>query len=166
MRQLSCLELGSEFLQPIVDKYQERKKEGFVTGPLDADECRDLIIQLLPNYRQSNIVIDALDECDKQTRSKLLSVLATIMESMPDLVKIFISSRDDDDIVLKLNRRPTIRISSKDNSGDIERFVQSEIEKRISSRELLHGKVSESLKGHVIKTLINGADGMFVRYRS
>lgn len=166
VRQLSCLELGSELLQPIVDKYQERKKEGFATGPLDTDECRDLIIQLLPNYRQSNIVIDALDECDKQTRSKLLSVLATIMESTSSLVKIFISSRDDDDIVLKLNRRPTIRISSKDNSGDIERFVQSEIEKRISSRELLHGKVSENLKGHVIKTLINGADGMFVRYCS
>lgn len=164
MRQLSCLELGSELLRPTVDKYQERKREGFATGPLDTDECRDLIIQLLPNYRQSNIVIDALDECDKQTRSKLLSVLATIMESTPNLVKIFISSRDDDDIVLKLNRRPTIRISSKDNSGDIERFVQSEIEKRISSRELLYGKVSENLKGHVIKTLINGADGMFVKY--
>lgn len=148
-----------------MDKYQERKKEGFATGPLDTDECRDLIIQLLPNYQQSNIVIDALDECDKDTRSKLLSVLATIMESTPNLVKIFISSRDDDDIVIKLNRRPTIRISSKDNSGDIERFVESEIDKRISSRELLHGKVSDTLKSHLVKTLINGADGMLVKYR-
>lgn len=147
-----------------MDKYQEREKEGFATGPLDTDECRDLIIQLLPNYQQSNIVIDALDECDKDTRSRLLSVLATIMESTPNLVKIFISSRDDDDIVIKLNKRPTIRISPKDNSEDIERFVQSEIDKRISSRELLHGKVSDTLKGHVIKTLINGADGMLVKY--
>lgn len=140
------------------------KKECFATGPLDPDECRDLIIQLLPSYPQSNIIIDALDECDKETRSKLLSVLATIIASKPNLVKIFISSRDNDDIVLRLNKVPTIRISSKNNSRDIARFVQSEIDTRIARQELLRGKVSNDLRGHIIETLIKGADGMLVRY--
>lgn len=166
VRQLSCPEPGSELLRPVVDKYHEAKKGGFATGPLDPDECRDLIIQLLPSYPQSNIVIDALDECDKMTRSKLLSVLAAIMASKPNLVKIFISSRDDDDLVLRLNKVPTIRISSKDNSEDIARFVQSEIDTRIARRELLRGNVPNDLRDYIIETIIKGADGMLVGYIS
>lgn len=166
VRQLSCPEPGSKLLQPIVDKYYETKKGGFATEPLDPDECRDLIIQLLPSYPQSNIVIDALDECDKTTRSKLLSVLAAIMASKPNRVKIFISSREDDNLALRLNKVPTIRISSKDNSEDIARFVKSEIDTRIAHRELLRGNVTNDLRDYIIETLIKGADGMSVRHTS
>lgn len=149
-----------------MDKYHETKKGGFATGPLDPDECRELIIQLLPSYLQTNIVIDALDECDKKTRSKLLSVLTTIMASKPNRVKIFISSREDDDLGLILNKAPTIRISSKDNSEDIARFVQSEIDTRIAHRELLRGNVPKDLRDYIIETLIKGADGMSVGHSS
>lgn len=162
VKQLSCLEQDSDLLKPIVDKYENAKKAGDVSEPLDLDECRDLIIKLLPSYPQTNIVIDALDECHQGTRSRLISALTAIMETAPgmNLVKIFISSRDNDDIVLKLSKLPNIRIDSADNSGDIREFIRSEVKNRIDNRELLRGNVSSDLRAHVIDTLIQGADGM------
>ena len=47
------------------------------------------------------------------------------------------------------------------NSGDIARFVQSEVDRLISKRLLLDGKVSSSFKRKIIETLTNGAQGMF-----
>lgn len=162
VKQLSYPKLDSGLLNPIVKKYNAAEKAGHTSEPLDLDECRDMIIDMLPSYSQTNIIIDALDECQKETRSRLISALATIMGSTPgtNLVKIFISSRDDDDIFIKLNQLPNIRINPTDNSDDIEKFVQSEINKRIDERELLRGIVSPDLKTHVINTLIKKADGM------
>lgn len=162
VKQLSSLEQDSELLKPIVDKYEQAKKAGDISEPLDLDECRDLITKILPSYRQTNIIIDALDECHRGTRSRLISALTAIMESSPgmSLVKIFISSREDDDIVLKLSKLPNIRIDSADNSEDIGEFIRSEVNNRIDSQELLRGNVSSDLRAHVIDTLIRGADGM------
>lgn len=162
VKQLSSLEQDSNLLKPIVDKYERAKKAGDLSEPLDLDECRDLIIQMLPSYPQTNIIIDALDECDQGTRSQLISALTAIMESAPgtNLVKIFISSRDNDDIVLKLSKLPNIRIDSSDNCQDIGAFIRSEVKNRIDNRELLRGNVSSDLRAHVIDTLIQGADGM------
>lgn len=162
VKQLSSLEQDSDLLKPIVDKYERAKKAGDDSEPLDLDECRELIIQMLSSYPQTNIIIDALDECHHGTRSQLISALTAIMESAPDtnLVKIFISSRDDDDIVMKLSKLPNIRIDSSDNCEDIGKFIRSEVQNRIDNRELLRGNVSSDLRAHVIDTLIQRADGM------
>lgn len=162
VKQLSCFEEHSYLLKPIVDKYETAKKAGELQEPLDLDECHDLIIQMLPSYPQTNIIIDALDECDRGTRSRLMSSLTAIMKSASgtNLLKIFISSRDDDDIVLKLSELPNIRIDSSDNCEDIESFIRSEVKSRVDNQELLRGVVSVALRAYVIDTLIQGADGM------
>ena len=41
------------------------------------------------------------------------------------------------------------------------RFVKSEVQRLISKRLLLDGKVSKNLKARILETLINGAQGMF-----
>ena len=47
------------------------------------------------------------------------------------------------------------------NRADITRFVKSEVQRLISKRLLLDGKVKKNLKGRILETLINGAQGMF-----
>ena len=54
-----------------------------------------------------------------------------------------------------------ISISVEKNSADITRFVESEVQRLISKRLLLDGKVTKNLKGRMLETLINGAQGMF-----
>ena len=49
----------------------------------------------------------------------------------------------------------------ENNTSDIARFVQSEVDRLISKRLLLDGKASPNFKRKMIETLIDGAQGMF-----
>lgn len=77
------------------------------------------------------------------------------------LVKIFISSRDDHDIVLRLQRYPNLDIKSTRNSDDIAAFVKNETERLIEDRKLLQFSDTQTeMKDLVIKRVIEGAKGM------
>ena len=49
----------------------------------------------------------------------------------------------------------------EDNSSDIRRFVQSEVDRLTSKRLFLDGKVAPKLKRKIVETLTKGAQGMF-----
>lgn len=147
---------------PVISAYRESMADGFSSGALSFKRGLGLIITLVNIYPQTTIVIDALDECDPSKRGKFLTSLRTIVNSTTSLVKIFVSSRDDDDIVLRLEKTPNLWIKATDNTGDIKRFVELEVERVIEDGELLRGKVSEKLKQSVITTLINGSHGMYM----
>ena len=83
------------------------------------------------------------------------------MQEAHGLVKLFVSSRDDQDIVCVLNDYPSLHIASDKNQRDIEQFVQAETERLISKRRLLrYSKCKEELKSHIIERVSKGADGM------
>jgi hypothetical protein len=46
------------------------------------------------------------------------------------------------------------------NSGDIGLFVRTEVERAISQKSLLYGKISPESKQKIIETLTAGAQGM------
>ncbi len=49
----------------------------------------------------------------------------------------------------------------ENNKNDIARFVQSEVDRLVTKRLLLDGKVSPKLKRKMVENLTNGAQGMF-----
>jgi hypothetical protein len=153
--------ISSQLPEPIVSIYKQRKAGGFLSGPLALEESRCLIAELIRLSRQTAICIDALDECDKNARGKLLSVLTDLPRSSSKPVKIFVASRDDDDIMLRLDDYPNFDIGSRDNSSDMEQFVHAEIEKCIADKQLLRGRVGPELKAYIISTLISRASGMY-----
>jgi hypothetical protein len=124
-------------------------------------ESTELILALT-NDNPAIIVIDAIDECQPERRHELLNALDHIINKSTNLVKVFVSSRDDIDIVLRLVESPNIFIQASGNGEDIERFVYSEVERSIADRRLLNGRVSDELKNCIISTLIGGASGMLV----
>lgn len=160
VKQLACLEVGTNLQAPIVSLYDTRNKAGFSSGALAFQESLDLIISLTGTYSQTSIVVDALDECDPNKRRKFLDSLQTIITSSSGIVKIFVSSRDDHDIVRRLDGLPNHWIEAKDNQDDIEQFVGSEITRCIDSGDLLNGAVDNRLKGRIIESLTNGSQGM------
>ena len=107
----------------ITDIYKSRSANGFARGPLSIQECLDLVIRLAT--QDTMIVIDALDECDAQLRQTLLSGLTKIVKEASGRVKLFVSSRDDKDIVLRLEDLPNLYITAEHNAGDIHAFIQS-----------------------------------------
>ena len=109
------------------------------------------------------IVIDALDECDPENRTDLLYMLETILRDSPSLVKIFVSSRDDQDIVCHLENYPNLDISSNKNMVDIESFVRAETLSLILKKKLLRSSGNkEALAEKIIYEVTNGASGMLV----
>jgi hypothetical protein len=76
-------------------------------------------------------------------------------------VKIFISSRDDQDIVCHLQEYPSLEIASYRNKDDIARFVRAETKSLIQRRKLLKFSSSkDKLQKFIVDQVIKGADGM------
>jgi hypothetical protein len=161
LEQLSSSEVSEPIREPVARKYAEKKKEAKGRNPekLMLDEAVDVILALLET-NPATIVIDALDECDPNSRRELLDALDTIIHESASLVKVFASSRDDGDIVCELANSPNVFIQASDNKVDIERFVRTQVAEAIKKRRLIKGNVSEQLKGQIIRTLIDGAQGM------
>lgn len=160
-RQLSCLQPGKPLMKPIVDLYKEKEEEGFASGSLEMDECLDLVLQLTAQYPLTTIVIDAMDECNPQKRHKLLEALEKILRGSSSLVKIFVSSRNDQDIVIRLRHYPNLEIDSRRNSDDIARFVHDETERLVKDGKLLRYSTCQAdMKVLIVERVVEGATGM------
>ncbi|GKT70501.1 ankyrin repeat protein [Colletotrichum tofieldiae] len=163
-RQLSAPVAGGPLLDDAVRAYQQREENGFASGPLRLEESKDLIIKLLDRYKDATatIVIDALDECAEASRGRLLELLEDLLETSPCLLKIFVSSRDDQDIVYKLDNYPNLHLSSDRNTTDINHFVQVETVHLISKGELLRSSLNKAeLRDKIVDKLTCNAHGMF-----
>ena len=162
VRQLSCTEPGLPLLSPVIEIY-ERKGQGFSSQGLQIEESRDLITRLIEYYPMTTIVIDALDECDPEKRELLLDTIESLLQdSSLGLLKVFLSSRDDQDISCTLREYPNLDLVSSRNSADIEAFVREETDRLVRKQRLLRNSRSkESLKVLIIEEVARAADGMF-----
>ncbi|KAL7273058.1 hypothetical protein RUND412_004116 [Rhizina undulata] len=159
IKQLSLMGPEGSLPQSVVSVFNDHKSK---SGEMQLSESQKLIASLPENFVQTVIVIDALDECDKESRRQLLNALDIIIKSSAGVIKLFVTSRDADDIALKLEGTPNIYIHSSDNSGDIAAFVRAEVEKCTSEKLLLRGSVRPEIKESIIEKLTSGADGMFL----
>ena len=144
------------------DLYNTRVEDGLAAGPLSLKESASTLIRLTAERGLSHIIIDALDERNRQEREYLLDALSQIMKESTGIVKVFISSRDDMDIVRSLAGGPNVLISAKSNQDDIASFVHMEVDKQIQKKRLLAGHVSENLRHKIKQVLCDQAQGMSV----
>ncbi|KAJ0368502.1 hypothetical protein COL26b_010785 [Colletotrichum chrysophilum] len=161
-RQLAMPQPGGEILDAAVEAYKKFEENAFASKSMTLAQSRELIQKLLESYRGQPItlVIDALDECDKDTRQNLLDALVSLLEA-PTTLKVFATSRDDWDIVKELDKYQNLYLSSDRNSGDINLFVRSETERLVERGSLLWGSTrKEELRDKIIHELISNAHGM------
>lgn len=155
------MEPGKPLMKPTVDLYEKKENEGFASGSLQMDESRDLILQLVENYPLITIIVDAMDECDPHKRREFLEALGTILRDSPSLVKVFISSRNDQDIVLRLKHYPNLEIDSRKNSNDIARFVAVRTKQLVKDGDLLQYSSSPAdMEQLIVMKVAEGAAGM------
>jgi hypothetical protein len=125
------------------------------------DESCALIMQLIEQYPLTTIIIDAMDECDPERRYELLEALEQVLRDSSSLVKIFVSSRDDQDIMFCLRHYPNLEINSQRNGDDIATFVKDQTEQLVRDRKLLRYSTSQKEMKEVITIkVIEGAAGM------
>lgn len=162
LEQLCSLDAETPIRKPLSNAYLARKKEARGRKPekLNLEETVDIILEVLET-NPATIVIDGLDECDPIKRNDLLLALQKIITESNSIVKVFVSSRDDHDLVHHLVNSPNLYIHAADNTEDIMMFIRSRVQGAIRDGKLLCGRVSDRLKDIIIGRLIKEANGMF-----
>lgn len=102
LRQLASSKPDLHVKEPVAKEYEVRKKKAeedcSTLKQLTVEDCTRLILELTADH-PATIIIDALDECDDETRNELLEALDDIISKSAEVVKVLVSSRDDIDIV-------------------------------------------------------------------
>lgn len=102
LRQLASSQSDMPIKKAVVKEYEARKdlaeKDGSALKKLTVEDCTRLIVELA-NSHPLTIILDALDECEEDTRYELLEAFDEIISTSREVVKILVSSRDDVDIV-------------------------------------------------------------------
>lgn len=123
---------------------------------LSTIECETALIELISFYSRTILVLDALDECEMDTRETLARVFHNLVDKGEGTVKIFIASRKEADIEEYLDLRNLVEISTADNKEDIEKYVEEEVAKVGG----IWRSVSAEVKEQVKKTIGEKSDGM------
>lgn len=157
VRQLSTSQDHNEMQRSIVQMYNQKARTGFASGILKLEESQTLLVDLFQLYPQVTLVIDALDECDKKTRSNLIGVLGKMIEKSFKPLKILISSRRDKDIKRHFETGPNLAIEAVDSQDDIATFLDHELG---ADEKFCHDEISSELKNHIRDTLMTKSGGM------
>ncbi|KAJ3546613.1 hypothetical protein NM208_g1914 [Fusarium decemcellulare] len=158
-RQLAEPENRGPLLKAAVDVYEELH-----SGLFSLDSIRNFILRLLESYKSSvvTIIIDALDECQELSQGPLLDCIQDLLRDSPCLLKVFVSSRDDQGICCRLETYPNMYLSSDLNAGDIQFFVQSETRRLVDRGYLLRSSKRKRELGEIIvQKITTSAQGMF-----
>ncbi|QKX62010.1 uncharacterized protein TRUGW13939_09166 [Talaromyces rugulosus] len=134
-------------------RHEVRSKGG---SDLSFNTCKEQLLESVNLYPKTTLVLDALDECEPDSRSRLIDTIEFLLSESKRPLKIFISSRPDGDIRARFLSRPNIEIQATDNQNDIEKFVNAEMVKHP-----LWEKISLSLQEEIIQTLLKRSNGMF-----
>ena len=133
VKQLASKTSSGPFHKAVIGEYEERKKlSPGVTRKLDFKDSYELAKTICDSYAQSLIFIDGLDELDQASSSQLLGALHKLATQSSSLVKIFITSRPDRDIVTTLTGIPTMVIdlaSCKEHGNDMQLIVEERVTK-------------------------------------
>lgn len=119
-------------------------------------ECETALVELINFYSRVTLVLDALDECEIDTREALARILHNIIDKGKGTVKVFIASRKEADIEKYLGLENLVEISTADNKKDIEKYIEEEIAKV----DDIWRSVSAEVKEQVKKTIGEKSDGM------
>ena len=108
--------------------------------------------------RNLTIILDALDECDPDSRLQLVDILSEGIMKSSGRLKLFISSRPDRDIKVRLKSESKLEIDVSKNYDDIAIYVRQQIrDKKPASWQ---SQVKIDLEEQICRTLIDQCQGM------
>lgn len=154
VRQLSTSQNRGAIPRSTVQMYNQK---AFASEKPKLEESRTMLADLFQLYPQTTLVLDALDECDKETRLGFINILDKLIAESSKPIKIIISSRWDRNIKHRFKDGPNLEISAVDNQEDIAMFVKYEI--TASEKFWQHG-ISSQLQRLICDTLVGGSGGM------
>ena len=92
--------------------------------------CDEQLLESVKLYSTTLIVLDALDEMIDEELITLIDHLNDLICKTRDhsVVKLFVSSRPENNIASMFKLIPSIEINSKDNKADIQKYIEEEVD--------------------------------------
>ena len=158
MRQSSDRPGGPLIHSTLKERYDKRR----TVGEVSANEATNIILNTIVGHSVTYIMVDALDECDRQRREFLIDCLKTILTKSSSVVKVFVTSRDNhQDIAWSMEGFPALYIDASRNQADIDRYVQYSVTNAVAKRKLLPTEqVTKDLQQMIENSLRESAAGM------
>ncbi|RAH65554.1 uncharacterized protein BO66DRAFT_442961 [Aspergillus aculeatinus CBS 121060] len=158
-----CTGGAKTFVKGVVDRYNDLQT---ASSSPDREDCISLLVGIVKQSRQTNIIIDGIDELGvDDDRNELLQTSKKVAdESSPTGVKIFISSRDHVNISTLMDEIWQVRwelLIDQQNQQDIDRFITSRV-RTLEKSLFLSSPIPEDVKNEVESTLKQRASGMFL----
>lgn len=166
LRQLAVSRKGDDICiqQCLRQIYDEKEEEGFASNNIRWDDCRRLLHELVNLYPHTVLVIDALDECNEETRGELVALLDELVNQPSRPVKVFISSRKYHDIEHRFGQGSSVDLSTihDHNIQDITKYVNEGIQSIQRTWKAEGCPMSLDLSREIRQKLIAGSSGMQV----
>ncbi|KAH8589100.1 hypothetical protein B0O99DRAFT_637695 [Bisporella sp. PMI_857] len=143
----------------IFQKWKQNHKQHELTN----EEIEVLLSDMIRinGSTQTTIIIDALDEIDRETFSQVVEVLENLIDGGSGLVKVFVSSRPEHYIESALRSWARIEVEKKLTAPDMEAYINNQVHKKLILDTEFDELVQDSLEKDVIKYLRAKAEGMF-----
>lgn len=123
------------------------------------EEILELLLKVTISFNIHYILIDGIDECEKQDRNDLLQALSRLVSGGFN-TKIFLASRDSVAREIE-NEFPThgrVSMNCSTAQSDIATYVERMVQDKLEREELIVGDVN--LIEEIKLALTEGADGM------
>ncbi|KAI1123673.1 hypothetical protein F5Y10DRAFT_47475 [Nemania abortiva] len=134
------------------DLCREKKRHA---SSLSFSDCKEQLLESIKTYDVTTIVLDALDECEPDSRRQIFETIDFLLKSV-DSLKVFISSRPDRDIRNRFIHLPNIEIQATHTKRDIQKFVHEEVSKHENWNNM-----TLDLKNRITTILFTQSHGMF-----
>ncbi|PBK84378.1 hypothetical protein ARMGADRAFT_1000330 [Armillaria gallica] len=145
-----------DFVKDFADLYKSMR-DG-TEPPSSFEYLTQLLKRASASWKRVFIVVDALDECALTKRRESIAEVRKLA-SAGSKFSIFVTSREEQDIVDVLNGIPTICLGNEMQSvnADIERFVKD----KMNAPYLSLVRLDAPLRHHITSTLLEKSNGMF-----
>lgn len=146
-----------KILTPMKTLYDDCTSKGRSLSP---DLCGAQLVKSMDLFSRITIVLDALDECNEDDREGLVKTLTSLTGNSSRPLRIFISSRPDEQIREAVYDQASLEVSMEANHDDIAKFILGEINSPDKNKQWK--RIKKNLRDEVVSTLIEKSQGMLV----
>ena len=104
------------------------------------------------------VIIDGLDECEKEARRDAIALIEALLVHKKATVKTFVSCREDEHILRSIDVHPCIQLSETMMATDIDAFITGTVRSKVKSGELRSN--TPALEEEIVAELVSKAHGM------
>jgi hypothetical protein len=130
----------------------------------EIDDVFQILLQTVYWFESVILVVDGIDEVDEPDRNTVLRYLKTLMLYPGVSVKVFITSREDKDVLPVLSPLPgacfRVNVLELAGSNGIYCYVRDSVESMVYARRLAINPGNMQLKDEIVQKLSVGARGM------